>query len=43
VGVLVLGEPMGGLQIIAFILAMAGLLLATLPGSGPEARAQRSR
>ena len=43
VGVLVLGEPMGGLQIIAFMLAMAGLLLATLPGSGPEARAQRSR
>ncbi len=31
VGVLVLGEPLGGLQALAFALALAGVLLATLP------------
>lgn len=36
VGVLALGEPMGGLQILAFMLAMAGLLLATLPAPGTK-------
>ncbi len=33
VGVLVLGEPLGGLQVVAFAAALAGVLLATLPGS----------
>lgn len=36
VGVLALGEPMGGLQVLAFMLAMAGLLLATLPAPGTK-------
>ncbi len=31
VGVLALGEPFGGLQAVAFALALAGVLLATLP------------
>jgi len=31
VGVLVLGEPLGGMQALAFVLALAGVLLATLP------------
>lgn len=31
VGVLVLGEPLGGLQVVAFGAALAGVLLATLP------------
>ncbi|MFW7341249.1 DMT family transporter [Pollutimonas sp. H1-120] len=31
VGVLVLGETLSGLQVIAFVIALAGLLLATLP------------
>jgi drug/metabolite transporter (DMT)-like permease len=31
VGVLVLGEPLGGLQLLAFALALAGVVLATLP------------
>ncbi len=31
VGILVLGETLGGMQMIAFALALAGLLLATLP------------
>lgn len=38
VGVLALGEPMGGLQILAFMLAMAGLLLATLPAPGTKTK-----
>jgi drug/metabolite transporter (DMT)-like permease len=29
VGVLVLGEPMGGIQLVAFALALAGVVLAT--------------
>lgn len=33
VGVLVLGESLGGLQVAAFAAALAGVLLATLPGS----------
>lgn len=33
VGVLVLGEPLGAAQGAAFVLALAGVLLATLPGS----------
>jgi drug/metabolite transporter (DMT)-like permease len=32
VGVLVLGEPLGGMQVLAFAIALAGVLLATLPG-----------
>jgi drug/metabolite transporter (DMT)-like permease len=32
VGVLVLGEPLGPTQLLAFALGVAGLLLATLPG-----------
>ncbi|RFO99008.1 EamA family transporter [Rhodoferax lacus] len=32
VGVLVLGEPLGGLQMLAFAIALLGVLLATLPG-----------
>lgn len=31
VGVLALGEPLGGQQLLAFALALAGVLLATLP------------
>lgn len=31
VGVFLLGEPLGGTQLIAFVLALAGMLLATLP------------
>ena len=31
VGVFVLGEPLGGPQLLAFVLALAGVLLATLP------------
>ncbi|MDB5897971.1 MAG: family transporter [Ramlibacter sp.] len=31
VGVLVLGEPLGGLQLVAFASALAGVVLATLP------------
>ena len=31
VGVLVLGEPLGGLQVLAFAIALTGVLLATLP------------
>src|SRR5690606_2627054 len=31
VGVVALGERLGGIQIVAFALAMAGVLLATLP------------
>ena len=37
VGVLVLGEPLGGLQLLAFAIALAGVLLATLPGRAPRA------
>jgi len=36
VGVLVLGETMGGLQLVAFAIALAGVVLATLP-SGSQA------
>jgi drug/metabolite transporter (DMT)-like permease len=31
VGVLVLGETLGGLQLLAFAIALLGVLLATLP------------
>jgi len=31
VGVFVLGEPLGGTELLAFVLALAGVLLATLP------------
>jgi EamA domain-containing membrane protein RarD len=31
VGVFVLGERLGGLQLLAFALALLGVLLATLP------------
>jgi drug/metabolite transporter (DMT)-like permease len=33
VGVFVLGEPLGGAQLLAFAMALAGLLLATLPSA----------
>jgi len=32
VGVLVLGEPLGGLQLLAFGIALLSVVLATLPG-----------
>jgi len=35
VGVLILGESLGGLQLLAVALALAGVLLATLPGRSP--------
>jgi drug/metabolite transporter (DMT)-like permease len=35
VGVLVLGESLSGLQLLAFAVALAGLVLATLPGRRP--------
>lgn len=38
VGVVVLGETLGPVQIIAFTLALGGLLLATLPAKGAPAR-----
>ncbi len=40
VGVLVLGETLGGVEMLAFALALAGLVLATAPGAGsPPVRA----
>lgn len=33
VGVVILGEPLGGTRIVAFGFALAGVVLATLPGS----------
>lgn len=33
VGVVVLGEPMQGLQMLAFGIALLGVVLATLPGN----------
>ena len=33
VGVFVLGETLNAMEIIAFAIALAGVLLATLPGS----------
>jgi drug/metabolite transporter (DMT)-like permease len=38
VGVLVLGERVGPLQLVAFALALAGVMLATLPARTPENR-----
>lgn len=38
VGVLVLGETLTGLQMLAFVAALAGVLLATLPAGSPPAR-----
>src|SRR5690606_8623438 len=38
VGVVVLGETLGPVQIIAFTLALGGLLLAALPAKGAPAR-----
>jgi len=35
VGVLVLGEQLGGIQLVAFAVALVGVLLATLPGKAP--------
>jgi drug/metabolite transporter (DMT)-like permease len=35
VGVLVLGEQLGGIQLLAFAVALVGVLLATLPGKAP--------
>jgi drug/metabolite transporter (DMT)-like permease len=37
VGVAVLGEPLTGLQITAFAIALTGVVLATLPGPGQAA------
>jgi drug/metabolite transporter (DMT)-like permease len=36
VGVLVLGESLTGLQLAAFVVALAGVLLATAPAAGPR-------
>ena len=36
VGVVLLGERLGGLQVAAFALALAGVVLATLPQRGPR-------
>ena len=33
VGVLVLGESLSGLQVLAFALCLGGVVLATLPGA----------
>jgi drug/metabolite transporter (DMT)-like permease len=38
VGVLVLGEQLSGLQLLAFVAALAGVLLATLPARAAAAR-----
>ncbi len=38
VGVLVLGETLTGVQMLAFVAALAGVLLATLPSGSPPAR-----
>lgn len=35
VGVVALGESMGGMQLLAFGIALVGLILATLPGRAP--------
>ena len=40
VGVLALGESLSGLQIGAFVLALAGVVLATWPGHSPSATNQ---
>lgn len=37
VGVVLLGERLGGVQALAFSIALAGVLLATWPSSGPSA------
>ncbi|MBV6307112.1 DMT family transporter [Candidimonas humi] len=37
VGILVLGEPLSATQLLAFAIALAGLLLTTLPGRGKAA------
>ena len=39
VGVVVLGETLNGTQIGAFAVALTGVVLATLPGRGPESSA----
>jgi drug/metabolite transporter (DMT)-like permease len=38
VGVLVLGETLGGLQLLAFAAALAGVVLATVPYGSPPPR-----
>ena len=38
VGVLVLGEPLGATQMLAFVAALAGVLLATAPSRGARTR-----
>jgi drug/metabolite transporter (DMT)-like permease len=38
VGVLVLGEPLGAMQLLAFVAALAGVLLATLPSRATRTR-----
>ena len=38
VGVLVLGEPLGALQLLAFVAALAGVLLATAPSRAARRR-----
>jgi drug/metabolite transporter (DMT)-like permease len=38
VGVLVLGEPLAATQLLAFVAALAGVLLATLPVQGSSPR-----
>src|SRR5690606_1216306 len=39
VGVLVLGEVLSGLQWLAFVFALAGLILATVPSASIQAKA----
>ncbi len=39
VGVFVLGEPLGGLQLLAFSIALLGVVLATLPARPPATAA----
>jgi len=43
VGVLLLGEPFGGVHALAFLLALAGLLLVTWPGRASTRRADKQR
>ena len=42
VGVVVLGESLGGLQLVAFAIALASVLLATLPSRAAMRVNQRS-
>jgi drug/metabolite transporter (DMT)-like permease len=43
VGVAALGEPFGAMHAVAFVLAIAGLILATWPASGPMSKNGHAR